>query len=830
MFFIVSISKDPLKLDHHMNRLGCHFRHSIVEQARKILNEKGHHEQAAYVHEPGKPEPIPTSQREIDLEADAVLRDLFPRIPNTDRQQIIDHAFKKDGKFNGEIKVGMAKDITLARRVQLAALAHIRHTHTRYDELLKESDWANARKAVEKPCLDIIVKWRGDEETGRDQLDEILREVIEISDTETDSEDEISGADNARIHVPRNRPAVAILGRAVSRLSRPPNNPSGVDRQTNSPILASPRTPSGVRKAAKVDRRMIRKTQQRFKRYAAAAEALANSSNQNSHPGSPSTPGFVATPVEVVRHQVSAHSVNTYCAIPGATVPETYVPRASYSHTNLQPAPVSQSSGLSQDRAIRVPCVSADARAHEGTEQFIRIPDDQRPKVGPYSANYSQPPSAMSPLRLGLQDMLLPSIEPRSPDGVRASRNATHRVHSETQQSTEAARRVISRTIAEPAILHPRPPSPGGPANNNDATRRRVITYFPEDYQEPPNSYYVRVAPRSHIDASHPSRSDYPADQRSMVASGPERVVYRDVPRAVPAQEVTVIRPEDGHDRLRDHPASRNRDERPLASATAPDYGRYQNNIQVPAAPEYDGNRVEAPLRSRANPIVIDGDHGYEPRRVVEVRGSPSRGYYRTASPRGSSSHVPGGTRLKASPRLVYVDEPTGRIGNNSGGGHSTVTQYQPSVPAVERLSRPLSPLQPAYQSRTLERPLRYAVPHDRERVPFNESQRVSSAWPNAASVRIQHSSQETPRLERFTGVQQYPTISDGQHIRPQAPRNDRPYQELRPEAPRPAAVRYEREAQQPFPVHPAPSSYVEIRGPLPHRHVPEQRDMIYVE
>jgi hypothetical protein len=78
-----------------MNRLGYHFRCSIVDEARKALEGRGHHDQAAYVHESGKPEPIPTSQREIDQEADAVLRDLFPRIPNTDRQEIIDHAFKK---------------------------------------------------------------------------------------------------------------------------------------------------------------------------------------------------------------------------------------------------------------------------------------------------------------------------------------------------------------------------------------------------------------------------------------------------------------------------------------------------------------------------------------------------------------------------------------------------------------------------------------------------------------------------------------------------------------------------------------------------------------
>lgn len=66
--------------------------------------------------------------------------------------------------------------------------------------------------------------------------------------------------------------------------------------------------------------------------------------------------------------------------------------------------------------------------------------------------------------------------------------------------------------------------------------------------------------------------------------------------------------------------------------------------------------------------------------------------------------------------------------------------------------------------------------------------------------------------------------------MRPQPPRDNAAYQGVRPEAPRPAIVRYEREVQQPFPVHPAPSSYVEIRGPSPHRRMPDQRDMIYVE
>jgi hypothetical protein len=103
--------------------------------------------------------------------------------------------------FHGEPTVGLQSNIPLSRRVQLAVLAHIRHTHTRYDKLLRETTWVNARKAVEPVCLDILVKWRGDEETGRDQLDEILREVIIITESEgeDDSSDEDSSSEEGEI-------------------------------------------------------------------------------------------------------------------------------------------------------------------------------------------------------------------------------------------------------------------------------------------------------------------------------------------------------------------------------------------------------------------------------------------------------------------------------------------------------------------------------------------------------------------------------------------------------------------------------------------------------
>ncbi|KAB8290673.1 hypothetical protein EYC80_008314 [Monilinia laxa] len=184
MIFIVSRSKeDNSKISEHVFRTGYHFREVIVDEARKIVGDTVVSNTAH-----GLIEPIPESQEEINKQADGAIRDLFPRIPNTDRQRIIEHAFQKGLKFHGEPTVGLQADLPLARRVQLAVLAHIRHTHTRYDKLLRETSWINARKVVEPVCLDVLVKWRGDEETGRDQMDEILREVVIITDSDEEEE------------------------------------------------------------------------------------------------------------------------------------------------------------------------------------------------------------------------------------------------------------------------------------------------------------------------------------------------------------------------------------------------------------------------------------------------------------------------------------------------------------------------------------------------------------------------------------------------------------------------------------------------------------------
>ena len=81
------------------------------------------------------------------------------------------------------------------RRAQLAVIAHIRHIYTDYDALLKLVQYNEARRRVEKPCLDRLIRWRGDDDDAED-MDDVLREVIVIPDDD-DDEDHDGGETNA---------------------------------------------------------------------------------------------------------------------------------------------------------------------------------------------------------------------------------------------------------------------------------------------------------------------------------------------------------------------------------------------------------------------------------------------------------------------------------------------------------------------------------------------------------------------------------------------------------------------------------------------------------
>jgi hypothetical protein len=95
MIFIVSATKeiDPNHLSHHVHRTGHHIRGTIVEEARAQLE----HLPAAAISN-GLPESMPETQEEYTAQVNSAILDLFPRIPNTDRQSIILHAFNMVGK------------------------------------------------------------------------------------------------------------------------------------------------------------------------------------------------------------------------------------------------------------------------------------------------------------------------------------------------------------------------------------------------------------------------------------------------------------------------------------------------------------------------------------------------------------------------------------------------------------------------------------------------------------------------------------------------------------------------------------------------------------
>ena len=89
--------------------------------------------------------------------------------------------------------MGTASELSLPRRVQLAVVAHIRHVYTNYDKLLRTGTYHAARAQIEQQCLDQLVQWRGDGEDGTNDMEEILREVIVISDDEEDETDSVAG-------------------------------------------------------------------------------------------------------------------------------------------------------------------------------------------------------------------------------------------------------------------------------------------------------------------------------------------------------------------------------------------------------------------------------------------------------------------------------------------------------------------------------------------------------------------------------------------------------------------------------------------------------------
>lgn len=89
----------------------------------------------------------------------------------------------------GTNRVGNAKELPLARRVQLAVVAHIRHTYTEYDNILRTGSWAEARSRVEHVSLAKLKEWRDEAGDESHELEETFREVIVLDDEDEESAD-----------------------------------------------------------------------------------------------------------------------------------------------------------------------------------------------------------------------------------------------------------------------------------------------------------------------------------------------------------------------------------------------------------------------------------------------------------------------------------------------------------------------------------------------------------------------------------------------------------------------------------------------------------------
>jgi hypothetical protein len=87
--------------------------------------------------------------------ADAELTALFPEIPIAEKKTILKRAFQKHSK-----RVGRSGQTSIHRKVQLAVIAHIRHTRTPYDSLLRQGvTREDGRKTVTPAMREVLRQW-----------------------------------------------------------------------------------------------------------------------------------------------------------------------------------------------------------------------------------------------------------------------------------------------------------------------------------------------------------------------------------------------------------------------------------------------------------------------------------------------------------------------------------------------------------------------------------------------------------------------------------------------------------------------------------------------
>ncbi|KAM0723034.1 hypothetical protein Q7P37_001233 [Cladosporium fusiforme] len=197
---------NPSKVSHHVHRIGWHFRSDVVEEACEQLGYVPYEDRFITLADLQQQKYDSITERilakhgmrydnkfarESETQVRAAIKELFPKIPQEDLDNIVSYAWAKGSK-----RVGEATNITLARRVQLAVIARIRHKYTDYDALLRSKiyEWQETRAEVEPTTLKKLIEWRGEHGDDDDELEEIVRETIVLDDDEDDGDAPISVA------------------------------------------------------------------------------------------------------------------------------------------------------------------------------------------------------------------------------------------------------------------------------------------------------------------------------------------------------------------------------------------------------------------------------------------------------------------------------------------------------------------------------------------------------------------------------------------------------------------------------------------------------------
>jgi hypothetical protein len=192
---------DPEKLSAHVHRVGYHFPDEIIslacskfgyvyDEARGLREDKSGAARTNWIAQSIEDYSTrqaahgrPATQRGDKEQTRGAVREMFPKIPEVDLHAIINHAFEQ-----GTNRVGNA-DLPLARRVQLAVVAHIRHVYTDYDKLLKTGGWSEARAMVEPVSLAKLKEWRDEAGAPSNEIEDTFREVIVLDDDDESSDE-----------------------------------------------------------------------------------------------------------------------------------------------------------------------------------------------------------------------------------------------------------------------------------------------------------------------------------------------------------------------------------------------------------------------------------------------------------------------------------------------------------------------------------------------------------------------------------------------------------------------------------------------------------------